>query len=199
MIGNDIVDLAYSRQTSNWQRPRFLDKVFTASEQAQIAAAPDPEQWVWLLWSIKESAYKLILRAAQGPFFAPKQITCEVIPPMAGNALIKSVVHYQGQVYCGESQLSASSIHSLVYARAERPTFSSARFCLAQSDYPHQGAFIREQLLRHYADTRQIDLQKLAIQKNLHGIPSITMEGVPQTTALSISHHGHFAAYAFCE
>ena len=33
MIGNDIVDLKQAAKDSNWQRPRFLDKVFTKHEQ----------------------------------------------------------------------------------------------------------------------------------------------------------------------
>ena len=33
MVGNDIVDLAEAKKASNWQRPRFLEKLFTPNEQ----------------------------------------------------------------------------------------------------------------------------------------------------------------------
>ena len=42
MIGNDIVDITEAKQKSNWQRPRFLDKLFTVQEQQLIQNAHDP-------------------------------------------------------------------------------------------------------------------------------------------------------------
>ena len=39
MIGNDIIDLAFARKESNWQRPGFLNKIFTPDEQWLIANA----------------------------------------------------------------------------------------------------------------------------------------------------------------
>ncbi|MDT0294261.1 4'-phosphopantetheinyl transferase superfamily protein [Mesonia ostreae] len=58
MIGNDVVDLHMTKQESNWQRPRFLEKIFTKGEQAKIISDKDPNFLVWLFWSMKESAYK---------------------------------------------------------------------------------------------------------------------------------------------
>ena len=36
MIGNDIVDIAEAKKDSNWQRSRFLDKLFTSKEQQLV-------------------------------------------------------------------------------------------------------------------------------------------------------------------
>ena len=58
MIGNDIVDLELAAVQSNWRRKGFLEKVFTASEREIISSGEDPDLTVWLLWSMKEAAYK---------------------------------------------------------------------------------------------------------------------------------------------
>ncbi|MEL7220728.1 MAG: 4'-phosphopantetheinyl transferase superfamily protein [Bacteroidota bacterium] len=197
MIGNDIVDLAYARQMSNWQRPRFLDKVFSATEQHMIKEAEDPERWVWLLWSIKESVYKLIHRNMQRSFFAPKRIECVAVTPTITNEAVKFVVHYEDQTYFGESQLDQAYLHSIAYAANKNPDYSAASFSLEQCDYTHQQAFIRRELLRQYAKTEDLAVERLSIQKNISGIPAIYLGGVQQDTVLSISHHGYFAAYAF--
>ena len=36
MIGNDVIDLALAKIESNWQRSRFLAKIFTKKEQEII-------------------------------------------------------------------------------------------------------------------------------------------------------------------
>ena len=62
MIGNDIVDLALAKKESNWKRNRFLDKIFTETEQLLIFHSENPEIMVWNLWSRKEAAYKIYNR-----------------------------------------------------------------------------------------------------------------------------------------
>lgn len=73
MIGNDIVDLKQAAKDSNWKRPRFLDKIFTPREQQLIWSAKDQDQMVWLLWSMKEAAYKVNVQQFGTRFFNPKR------------------------------------------------------------------------------------------------------------------------------
>ena len=49
MVGNDIVDLNEASRASNWQRPRFLDKLFSEQEQAYINSAEKAFKMVWRL------------------------------------------------------------------------------------------------------------------------------------------------------
>ena len=81
MIGNDIVDLQLARKESNWQRPRFLQKIFTEEEQHFIHTSSDKDVAVWLLWTGKESVYKIIARLEKRRFFAPKKIVCLLDKP----------------------------------------------------------------------------------------------------------------------
>ena len=78
MIGNDLVDLKLAAKQSNWQRKGFLDKLFTPKEQGYILNSDDSFKTVWLLWSMKESAYKAYLLMHNDRFFAPKKLACHL-------------------------------------------------------------------------------------------------------------------------
>jgi len=78
MIGNDIVDLNLAKIESNWKRKGFLEKIFTEKEQKLIQFSENPEQMVWILWSGKESAYKIHNRATLVRSFIPLQLECEL-------------------------------------------------------------------------------------------------------------------------
>jgi phosphopantetheinyl transferase (holo-ACP synthase) len=76
MIGNDIIDLELAQQESNWQRKGFLDKLFTDSEQQLIFNHEIPEIMVWILWSKKESAYKIYNRLTTRRAYIPLVFEC---------------------------------------------------------------------------------------------------------------------------
>ena len=78
MVGNDIVDIAKVTKDSDWQRPRFLDKLFTLKEQHIIYTSNNPSFMVWQLWSMKEAAYKLYTQINPSRFYNPKGFECEI-------------------------------------------------------------------------------------------------------------------------
>jgi len=79
MIGNDVVDILQSRIESNWQRRGLLQKLFTDDEQLLIKNAKDPEIMLWLLWSMKEAAYKIYNRQTKIRAYIPKKLTCTLL------------------------------------------------------------------------------------------------------------------------
>lgn len=78
MIGNDIVDLQLAKMQSNWQRPRFIEKIFTTSEQDIIQQSKNPELEIWKLWTMKEAAYKAYNRETGIRGFFPWKLECSV-------------------------------------------------------------------------------------------------------------------------
>lgn len=78
MIGNDVVDLRLARTQSNWKRKGFLEKLFTESEQILILQHHEPEIMVWVLWSMKEAAYKIYNRATGERAFIPHKLECSI-------------------------------------------------------------------------------------------------------------------------
>jgi len=75
MIGNDLVDLEQAAIESNWKRKGYLAKIFTPSEQLMI----DSSVMVWLLWSMKEAAYKIYSRQTGIRNYAPTSLNCSEI------------------------------------------------------------------------------------------------------------------------
>jgi phosphopantetheinyl transferase (holo-ACP synthase) len=78
VIGNDVVDIEQAEKESNWQRRGFLDKLFTTREQDFILSSANPGQTVWVLWSMKESAYKIYNRETGIRAFMPKRLECYI-------------------------------------------------------------------------------------------------------------------------
>lgn len=63
MIGNDVIDILQTRRESNWRRRGFIAKLFNDEEQLLIEKSTDPESMLWILWSMKEAAYKVYNRS----------------------------------------------------------------------------------------------------------------------------------------
>jgi phosphopantetheinyl transferase (holo-ACP synthase) len=104
LIGNDIVDLQLAGRESNWQRKGFLHKVFSKEEQLLILSNSQPNEMVWLLWSMKEAAYKIYSSTTGIRNFAPTQLCCAEIK--------RSLTHSTGLVsIAGFSYYTNSSIH----------------------------------------------------------------------------------------
>lgn len=114
MIGNDVIDIIQSRQESNWQRKGFIEKLFTPAEQLIIAQNPEPEFIIWLLWSMKEAAYKIYNRQTKIREFIPQKLICTI--------LSKTDIYSTGQVICGENiyhtktTITQDSLHTIAVA-----------------------------------------------------------------------------------
>ncbi len=52
---------------------RFLKKILTDSEIAEVHAAPEPDATLWVLWACKEAAYKVITKIASDVAFLPRR------------------------------------------------------------------------------------------------------------------------------
>lgn len=111
MIGNDVIDILQSRKESNWKRKGFIEKIYTQEEQLLISKAADPEIMVWMLWSMKEAAYKVYHRETKIREYNPKKLEC-FIDSQTKNAI-------QGKVICCNTTyytktiLSNDSIHTI--------------------------------------------------------------------------------------
>lgn len=111
MIGNDIVDLALAKKESNWQRNRFLDKIFTENEQLLIANALDPDIMVWNLWTRKEAAYKIYNRETGIRGYIPLQLDCWYESENLGT------VSCNGFTYHTQTQISNESVYTIAVAK----------------------------------------------------------------------------------
>lgn len=218
MIGNDVIDLKLAREKHKWQRPRFLEKLFTEAEREFILDAVDPELRVWLLWSMKESAYKIVARMEGRRFYAPKQFECEVknkflrkgyVPPTSlsvhdsqntdrevGDTLGGRIT-YGKSTFTTQSIITSNFIHTIAYSSQNSTAqFTQKHFQTPRTNHRHQSHFTHQELLKCYAEQTGIHPKNLSIQKDQLNIPRLFQHKKALSTHISLSHHGNYGAFA---
>lgn len=196
MVGNDIIDISATRRAATlkgmgWQRPGFLQKIFTQAEQALIEAAVDPFSMVWQLWSMKESAYKIYMQAGGSRFYNPQKLECLLYTPTMGEVSMGSLQMHTETRFHPDYIFTTATLPATAVTTAIFPLPTQDR--AAQSRYTHQ------QLLQAYAFSHDLDIALLKIQKTTSGVPLLHYEGEALMIALSMTHHGGYGAYSYVD
>ena len=202
--GNDIVALnkVDAQRTNQFA---FYSKILSTSEQAlynlaQCSGLP-LEHYVWLLWSVKESAYKYLKRRNPGIIFSPAKFIvndaelCEAEPLTPGTQkLYKGKVSYGKSTLCFTSKITAEWIASVVNDSSD---FENICWQVAQVEddkYQYQYNAVRTLLI---AELNSLVPGSLVIEKNPVGYPEIIKNSHKINIPISIAHHGLFVSYAF--
>lgn len=111
MIGNDIVDLALARKESNWKRKGFLEKIFSANEQLLVSKSENPENSVWILWSMKEAAYKIYNRETGIRGYFPLKL--EVLEIDFQNNSIRGKIKCNDKIYETQTILTSEYVYTI--------------------------------------------------------------------------------------
>lgn len=217
MIGNDIIDLRVANLKNNWQRERYLGKIFTANELKVIHNAEDKSLVIWYFWSMKEAVYKIISRKNQQRFFAPKSFDCQLGIDLSSelwerkvfskvnttqfvpkNSLPKSdICIYKNQVFQTQTFQSKNQLHTL--AKTLDISFQNIHhylFKIPKSNYATQSKITHQQLITQYAKFTRISKMNLSIKKNELGIPNLYFKNKRLPVLISISHHGNWGGFA---
>ncbi|MGD9583437.1 MAG: 4'-phosphopantetheinyl transferase superfamily protein [Lysobacterales bacterium] len=72
-IGNDLIDLGAAHNRGRADQAKFLARILTAAEQAQMAAQHAGDLGFARLWSAKEAAYKAAKKHQPALVFAPRR------------------------------------------------------------------------------------------------------------------------------
>ncbi|WP_299223386.1 4'-phosphopantetheinyl transferase superfamily protein [uncultured Psychroserpens sp.] len=191
MIGNDIVDLKHITQTSNWLRPRFLEKIFTRKEQEIILNSENQNQKVWLFWSMKEAAYKSHIRYNNKRFFNPKKFECKLNSKSKGEVLFENTIHHTFSV------ISKDYIYTIARQDVEHKIESSI-IMVDASSYFKQSMLLRDFFLKSISKTKELDLNTLSIRKSQLGVPELFKLTKKLPYVFSFTHCGHYAAFVIC-
>ncbi len=213
--GNDIIALGMiNKQRSN--DSRFYTKILSASEQelyhARAFAQMPFEHFVWLLWSIKESAYKYLKRGSSGLLFSPTKIIIQHINFPAEQEVnsfkdaqwqgcASGECCYSGNFIFGSAAFYfRSKMHHELIATvvSEDENFEHTWWgiqAIEQADAAHQSKTVRMFLLNKLNNL--FPGKDLRIEETTAGYPVI-FEGDHQLKLpVSIAHHGHYVAYSF--
>ncbi len=189
MIGNDIVDLNVASVESNWRRKGFLSKIFTADEQDLILNVKDSFKMVWLLWSMKESTYKVYEQQYGKRFFAPKKFQCKLITENSGTVLINE------EVYSTKSKINNDYISTIAILKSDSKVIST-NFELADGSYKTQHSESYRKLKLEISLKNNCSVKEITIKKNNIGVPQLFLNNKESSTSFSISHHGNYGSYS---
>ncbi len=189
MIGNDIVDLKLASIQSNWNRNRFLDKVFTKHEQELIKSSTNSFKMVWLLWSMKESAYKIHVQQNLQQFLNPKKLQCKLISEIEGT------VEVNEKEYITKSEINNDFICTIASLKNDKNIVNTT-FKLDDNSYVTQHKESYKKLIDIASKKWKRPIKDFHIKKNKVDVPKLFMNTKELPTSFSISHHGHYGAYA---
>ncbi|MES2810418.1 MAG: 4'-phosphopantetheinyl transferase superfamily protein [Bacteroidota bacterium] len=202
--GNDIVALkAVDLQRTGL--PAFYSKFITKAEFALHEHSALPfTTFVWLLWSIKESAYKYFKQLDIGLMFSPSKIIVEQLTlsdqKQSNNLQCDLPIEtcFTGVVIQNDTSIYFRSVINADFAAT---TIDSGKVywgikSIAKSDYKTQSDAVRLLALKALGDIVTSD--DLWIDKHPAGGYPILMHGhhvvdIP----LSFAHHGNFISYSF--
>ncbi len=187
MIGNDIVDLRLAALESDPMRPRFLNKVFTLREQAYIFKASTPLKQLWLLWTMKEAAYK----AHQRQFSLPRNfnpllqectILCQSRDSASGEVKIGAWVYHLTSIVNEEYIHSSASIN---------PGTQDGFWKIFSSSVD-----LRKHLSLDISQHYGIPANTVSFEKNSNFVPVLKHKNKIFPLAFSFSKHGKFGAFS---
>jgi phosphopantetheinyl transferase (holo-ACP synthase) len=195
MIGNDIIDISEALKI-NWERKGFLNKIFCKNEQDLILNSKNPGLMVWLLWSMKESAYKIFQRHELKRVFNPLKFKCQLTG--INSCFYYGRVDFNNLSYLTGSEISADTISTIaVYGDADSLNkIIKGNIKCSSSEYSIQHQELYDFALEDISERIKKPAEELSIKKDLYGIPRLFIKNSQLSMPVSLSHHGSYAAYA---
>jgi len=172
MLGNDVVDFRLAKGQSNWKRPHYLSKIFSSTERELVNLAANPDLVVWLIWSMKEAAYKIVNRASGLRFYNPLAFTCSF--KMEG-PLATGKVKYKGETFWCTTQIFDNFLHTLAVEKGISFHQVGVIYAANRSDY-----------VQHF-NTEQ---EWLRLEKDKNMLPQLYNYTTKTHHITSLSHHG---------
>jgi phosphopantetheinyl transferase (holo-ACP synthase) len=201
--GNDIVALKAVDQQRTLL-PAFYSKFITTAELTLHEHPALPfSTFVWLVWSVKESAYKYLKRGDAGLLFSPSKIIVEQLTAaddIAGDKLQNETpvdFCYIGVVSYGEATLYFKTIINNDFL-ATVITVGNVYWGVQRiggTGYESQSAAVRGFILDKLSSL--LPSSQLRIEKHAVGYPVIYDGSRQLDIPLSFAHHGSFVSYSF--
>lgn len=210
--GNDIIALQLIN-TERTRRKSFYSKILSGKEIALYnelyANFISFENYVWLLWSVKESLYKFCKRNNTQLLFSPTGICLQKMDFPANSKDLKdhvvmqeglsflseacycSQVEFGSNIYYARSIMTRELIYTVVNDENEFRDIYWGIKPVDSEAYEVQAAAVRSFALNKLKTL--FSGEDFKIEKNAAGYPLVVQH--PQIK-ISFSHHGRFVAYA---
>jgi phosphopantetheinyl transferase (holo-ACP synthase) len=214
--GNDIVSLQAINITRTKQ-PQFYSKILTDSELNLFKAAACNEipfeKFVWLLWSIKESAFKVLKRNRPVLIFSPtKFVVNQLSMPLGysetnfGMSPVEDTgfdhrMAFKGMVtFESDTLFSRSLVYQELIVSVAQDHSNFEHTCwgvklIDQSHPKNQSFAVRKFLINKLRSLYHWD--GLRVDKSPQGFPVVLAGNKEVAISVSLSHHDLLVAYSF--
>lgn len=211
--GNDIVALN-AIDAARTNLPAFYYKIITGEEkdiyEHGLQSLLPLECFVWLAWSVKESAYKYLKRVNPSLVFSPRRMSIQqpVIPgsefelssgTWEGSGFDAKAWHCSieanGTILFSRSLICRDYIFSVVNGTND---FGQVHWGIRQigsSNPASQSAEVREFLLGRLHQL--MPNRDLKIAKDAEGIPYLLQDDKKMGLPVSLAHHDRYIGYSF--
>ena len=193
-IGNDIIDL----DEASKHRPQYYLRLKSsgfAKEEWLLHDLPDGTDGLWLLWSLKESAYKALVQGDwDGRRFNPMDFNVTSLKQHANDFVAE--ICFKNRAVNATSTLHKHYLYSVTQPENDLRLLSLTFECPSLA-YIHQSGEVRKQAISALADAMNIPADALSIRKTEDEVPQFFKnDELLETVDLSLSHHGKYGAYA---
>ncbi|MDB5131196.1 MAG: 4-phosphopantetheinyl transferase superfamily protein [Mucilaginibacter sp.] len=213
--GNDVVSLN-AIDIARTKQQRFYSKILAASESilySQYQTDITFENFVWLLWSVKESAYKYLQRNNPVLVFSPTRciVTQLEIPAEYQEAnpsicvlegsgfdnqpVLKSIVTVGSETLYSRSIITRDLIFSVVNNDNNFDSTGWGIKLIDNASSDSQSTEIRMFLLEKLKN--ELRLPELHVHKNSHGCPILLNRAREIDIPVSLAHHSNWIAYSY--
>jgi phosphopantetheinyl transferase (holo-ACP synthase) len=199
--GNDIVFLPATRPERTGH-PRFYRRIITPAEQKLFPSHYLPfDHYVWLCWSIKESAYKFHRRLQPGLRFAPLKIAVSGLSRQ-NDCFFSTVTATPGpspfptaepEPLYARSTIRDGVIVTVVSGDQGFTYTRSGFHPISSSTYQAQSLAVRTFALRELRAAA--DREDLRIEKDADGCPHALAQDL--SIPISLAHHDRYVAWSF--
>jgi phosphopantetheinyl transferase (holo-ACP synthase) len=208
--GNDVVSLN-AIDVTRTLLPRFYSKILCAAEIALYESGLTQiplEHYVWLLWSIKESAYKFLQRNNPDLVFSPTKfvVTRLEIPATKSLSSIegagfeaepvyKAIVTIGSETLYSRSLVNDNFIFSVVNLENNFESTCWGVKSINNSNPDLPSIEVRKFLIDKLESFLPLD--DLTVTKTLHGCPMLMNGDQLLNIPVSLAHHDRWVAYSF--
>jgi len=144
---------------------------------------------VWLLWTMKESAYKAFHQQDYNRTFAPKSIRINLISKSKATVLIHNTTFYT------HSEINEELIHTIASSQKGARILSADFFKLNNTVYEARHLETYQKTLQAFSGRLKLSPVLFEIRKDCQGIPFLYKNKIHLKHSLSITHHGSFGAF----
>ena len=158
------------------------------SEKDLLFSSADPAKFFWILWSMKESAYKLHFRKTLKRALNPLRFQCFY------NGQGKGWVETDNCAFQTRTSITGEYVHTVAWERDSDFVFTSK---VVTECGPNLRNKTIDRMIRSFSKERGLNPQQLKFEKDENGLPFLSRKNEVLNHFCSMSHHGRFGAFAF--